>query len=179
MTPPHDYIGVVTLDTAKFTRADYERLPEGFPAQLIDGRLVRNPSPTIRHQRIVGELFINLLEVAGEGRVCFAPLDVFIDDLNVLQPDILVFAESPANETREVPIPVLVAEVLSPETARWDKGFKARTYLAAGVREVWLVDPIRKEIEIRAKGQSVKSRDTIEAVSLAVPGFRVIPADLL
>jgi Uma2 family endonuclease len=61
---------------------------------------------------------------------------------------------------------------------RRDKGIKTRTYLAAGVREVWLVDPIRKEIEIRAKGQSVKSRDTIEAVSRVVPGFRLTPSDL-
>ena len=29
-----------------FTRADYDRLPEGFPAQLIHGWLVRDPAPS-------------------------------------------------------------------------------------------------------------------------------------
>ena len=32
--------------TALFTRAQYDQLPEGFPAQLIEGDLVRDPAPT-------------------------------------------------------------------------------------------------------------------------------------
>ncbi|MHC4340551.1 MAG: hypothetical protein ACYSX0_10110 [Planctomycetota bacterium] len=59
----------MTLDAVKFTRADYERLPEGLPAQLLDGQLVKAPSPTFLHQRISGRLFTALLQVVGEGRV--------------------------------------------------------------------------------------------------------------
>ena len=87
-----DYTDVVT-GVAQFTRADYERLPEGFPAELIDGMLVKEPSPTWDHQTFVGRLFTRLQDFAGAGRVVVSPIDVFIDDYNVLQPDVLVLDE--------------------------------------------------------------------------------------
>lgn len=36
---------------------------------------------------------------------------------------------------------VLAIEVLSPSTARYDRGFKRRYYQRAGVGESWVVDP--------------------------------------
>ena len=41
---------MVVTETTRFDRADYMRLPEGFPAQLIGGFLVRDPSPVTGHQ---------------------------------------------------------------------------------------------------------------------------------
>ena len=35
------------------------------------------------------------------------------------------------------PAPVLVAEILSPSTQRYDRGAKLRIYAAAGVKEAW------------------------------------------
>ena len=36
---------VTAIDT-KYTVDDYLSLPEGFPAELLDGRLVKEPAPT-------------------------------------------------------------------------------------------------------------------------------------
>ena len=41
---------------ALFTRIDYNRLPQGFPAQLIEGAFVEEPAPTYGHQNVVGRL---------------------------------------------------------------------------------------------------------------------------
>jgi Uma2 family endonuclease len=46
--------------------------------------------------------------------------------------------------------PDLVIEILSKSTAADDKGSKKDNYELHGVREYWLVDPIRKSIEVYA-----------------------------
>ncbi|MCZ6785827.1 MAG: Uma2 family endonuclease, partial [Planctomycetota bacterium] len=72
------------MQTSRYTRADYMRLPEGFPAELVDGMLVKEPSPTGWHQELGQRLVIRLRERIGPALP--SPIDVFIDDYNVLQP---------------------------------------------------------------------------------------------
>lgn len=43
----------------------------------------------------------------------------------------------------------IVFEYLSPSTSLYDRTTKADTYLALGVRELWLVDPVTATIEVR------------------------------
>jgi len=43
----------------------------------------------------------------------------------------------------------LVIELISPGSAIYDRNTKADTYAALGVRELWLVDEISGEIEVR------------------------------
>lgn len=164
-----------SLLTEKFTRRDYLQLPEGFPAELIDGEFVKEPSPTYRHQGQVLRLALRLVPVVGDRRVVIAPADVSIDDWNVLQPDVLV--RNPADDlvdpAAEPGVPVLVAEVLSPSTARRDRDLKTAIYLRAGVGEVWLVDPEGSSIEVHDAGGVATFRGAEPAVSRAVEGFRV------
>ena len=163
------------IDNDKFTRKDYLELPEGFPAELVDGGLVKRPAPTRWHQRLVGELAIRLRDVAGAGRVLTAPTDVFVDDWNVFQPDVLVYAPEDAVVGPEAPsgvIPLLAVEVLSPSTAARDREKKTAIYLRAGVREVWLVDPDAHAIEVHAAAGVRRLAPAEFAESTAVPGFR-------
>jgi Uma2 family endonuclease len=171
---------VVTLRSAKYTRADYERLPEGFPAELMDGQLIKEPSPLPWHQLIAQRLLIALGAVVGERRAYIAPVDVFIDDLNVLQPDVLVVPKGsePGPETTEIALPELVVEVFSPSSRVRDRRIKSGTYLRAGVREVWLVDPAAQTIEVCSASGSRSFRDGEQAPSTAVPGFSLVPDDL-
>ncbi|MFQ5844557.1 MAG: Uma2 family endonuclease [Planctomycetota bacterium] len=170
----------MTVTSPRFTSVDYERLPEGFPAELIDGTLVKEPSPTPWHQDLVLHLGQLLRSVVGRGRVLVSPIDVFIDDHNVLQPDVLALDAKRAvrPEDARVALPLLVVEVLSPATARWDRDVKTTIYLGAGVREVWLVDPASKAIEIRSRTGCETVGTGARAVSRAVPGLEVEAADL-
>lgn len=157
------------VTTARYTESDYMRLPEGFPAQLIDGMLVKEPSPTLWHQQLVLRLARSLCDELGERRVVISPIDVFIDRFNVLQPDVVVLPEdtpSGPGLTR-IPIPILAVEVFSPTSRRRDRGIKTPSYLRAGVREVWLVDPESESVEIvTASGATAVSEGVARAKTL-------------
>lgn len=106
-----------------------------------------SPSPDTSHQRIVlniAALFARYLERHPVGEVLIAPLDVYLSDVNVLQPDVIFVS----NQRRKIitdhgveGAPDFVAEILSPSSARYDKGSKRKIYARAGVKELWLVDP--------------------------------------
>jgi Uma2 family endonuclease len=166
-------MAMVTL--SRFTTRDYMRLPEGFPAQLVEGLLVRDPAPVPWHQRVARRLLFAIAEDVGQERVMHAPLDLVLDDQNVYQPDILVFdRDVPFRPgTREIETPALVVEVLSPSTAALDRGVKCRRYLAGGVREVWLVDPDSGMVEIRGPGGITRAGPDGVAQSAALDGIAV------
>ena len=52
-------------------------------------------------------------------------------------------------QTCALPIwaPDLVVEVLSPRTAKNDRGYKKDLYESSGVKEYWIVDPTLRSIE--------------------------------
>lgn len=166
--------------TERFTRRDYVRLPEGFPAELIEGDLVREPAPTYGHQRLISRLQARLFAVAGTDRVLPAPTDVFVDEWSVLQPDIQVTPPGPPVHRRpeEEPIPVVVFEVLSPATARRDRQRKTAIYLRAGVREVWLVDPEAGAVEVHTAGGVERVTGNGRAASAALAGFTLAWSDV-
>lgn len=166
--------------SARFTRKDYERLPEGFPAQLVDGALVKDPAPTPWHQRLVLRIARALEAAVGEARVLVAPTDVFLDDWNAFQPDVLLLPEGTVvrPETREAPRPDLVVEVLSPATAGRDRRRKAPICLEHGISEVWLADPEDRSVEVRTSSETRRFADDEPAESRVAPGFRLVPRDL-
>ena len=159
--------------TEPFTRKDYQQLPEGFPAELIDGMLVRQPPPTAWHQGLVIRIAHRLHSVVGPDRAIVSPVDVAIDEHNVLQPDLLLLAEEDRVRPgmKQVALPLMVFEVLSPSTARRDRLVKADNYLRAGVREVWLVDPDAGTIEIRTRDGATVFDANDEARSMVLPDF--------
>lgn len=166
-------------DTVRFTRADYMRLPEGFPAILLDGEFLRKAAPSFGHQALVLDIAMRLSLVAPR-RVLTAPVDVVIDDHNVLQPDVLVFGGSvrDAREAGPDEIPVLVVEVLSPSTAERDRDRETAAHLRAGVSEIWLVDPAEGSIDHVTPEATQRHAAGAQAVSAVVPGFRMRWSDL-
>jgi Uma2 family endonuclease len=161
-----------------FNRSDYDQLPEGFPAQLVEGELVRGPAADYGHQRIVSRIHLRLADLVGPDRVVESPIDVVLDNHNVYQPDLLVLPRAPRSDARYAGMPVLVVEVLSPTTARLDRVRKRRRYLEGGVEEVWLVDRVSETIEVyTTKGARIRDREEA-AESEAVEGFRLSYAEL-
>src|SRR5262245_37933879 len=75
------------------TYRDYAALPDdGKRYELYEGELVEMPSPTLRHQRAIGNLYTILrrhVDRHGLGEVLLAPFDVILSDTTVFQPDIL------------------------------------------------------------------------------------------
>ncbi len=137
-----------------YTYADYAKLPEGAPYQLIGGQLIMTPSPIPYHQEISRELEFKMLafvEKQGLGHVYDAPLDVYFSDSDVYQPDIMFIRKERVEiigKTKIEGAPDIVIEILSPSTAYYDLRKKFRVYEQSGVSEYWIVDPELKRIEV-------------------------------
>lgn len=159
-----------------FTRREYALLPEGFPAQLVEGCLVHEATPVYGHQDAQREILLALVAVVEPSRVLAAPVDVPIDDVNVYRPDVAVFRERPPRGEAGTLVPVVVFEVLSPSTASRDRVVKCPRYLAAGVEEVWLVDRDARTVEVFDREGTRTARASEAVESRALRGFRLVPA---
>ena len=161
----------------KKTYADYQKLKEGEPYQLINGMLVKSTSPTVNHQRIVKRIVrkLQLLEEKGSGEMLHAPIDVHLSDTEVYQPDIVFVSARRLSIIGEKNIsgaPDLVIEVLSPATAYYDLRHKRSIYEQHGVNEYWIVDPMEKTIEVQKNSSTgfriigkAREKDTMKSES--------------
>ena len=137
------------------TVEDYRLLPDGGPRyQLIEGDLFMAPAPNRYHQ----DISLNITLILGKylerhpiGKLYAAPFDVYFDEINVHQPD-LVFV---SNKNRSIlthagaeGAPDLVVEILSPKTAELDKKPKRRVFARSGVKEFWIIDPDAKVVHV-------------------------------
>ncbi|MCB9663802.1 MAG: Uma2 family endonuclease [Alphaproteobacteria bacterium] len=148
-------------------------------AELVDGEVVVTPSPSWWHGGLcerLGHAF-RLWADAQPHRwhVRHAPLDLHLGPDRVVQPDLALFqGDIPWDEPRPLRrLPRLVVEVASPSTADHDRRTKRLLYAAAGVPELWLVDP-EGVVEVFT-GAALGHRE-VEATRLAartVPGLEV------
>ncbi len=164
--------------TALFTVKDYRALPEDLRVHLLDGVLVRDDAPLFGHQRLQGRIIYALQRLLGPDSVFAAPVAVIVDDLNVFEPDIVVLDEPPPDTARDVGVPLVVFEILSPSTRSRDRDFKTKRYLGLGVKEVWLVDPDEHLVEVCDLGGSRLARGREVARSYAIDGFELVPETL-
>lgn len=139
----------------------YQLLPQGTSVQLINNQFVMSPGPSVKHQDLLGAIYIKLqswVKSKKLGKVLMAPLDVHFDEKEVYQPDLLFISNQKAEIIFENAIygaPDLVIELLSPSNANFDLHQKKDIYLKKKVKEYWIVDPITKEVtgfELGAKG---------------------------
>jgi Uma2 family endonuclease len=140
-----------------YTYADVLEWDEDARCEIMDGELYMMSAPTIDHQRISRNLFLELA-VFLKGKTCeacFAPFSVRLipeEDLSddtVLEPDIAVVCDPSKLDKRSCNGPPdLIIEILSPSTARYDRLMKFHKYQEAGVREYWMVDPETRTIQV-------------------------------
>jgi len=138
----------------KFTYQDYLLLPEDKRYEIIEGELIMVPATIPYHQDVSKNLFLvldNYVKSRNLGKVYYAPIDVVLSNENVVQPDILFISKQRLSIITEKNIqgaPDLVIEIISPATREKDRILKRKLYAKFGVREFWLVDTEKKEIEV-------------------------------
>ena len=121
------------------------------------------PSPERYHQDILGNLYLILrsyLEKRPLGSAHLAPSDVCLSDINVFQPDLYYVSKarkSVLTKQGATGAPNLVVEILSPKTAKLDRGIKREVYARCGVEEMWILDPLLKRISIYRFANSIES----------------------
>lgn len=120
--------------------------------ELINGRAVMmSPRPSVDHNRVVSNLS-RIFQIYLRGKRCeafFDGVEVHLDEKNVFVPDAMIVCNRDIIRRKGIyGVPDLVVEVLSPHTAKNDRGEKKDTYEKFGIREYWLADPLAKSIEV-------------------------------
>ncbi|HEX8722140.1 MAG TPA: Uma2 family endonuclease [Pyrinomonadaceae bacterium] len=170
---------------------EFWALPESvLPTEYIDGEIIMAPTPTVRHQTVLGNMFITLhafVKANALGRVYLSPLDVVLPTGEVVQPDIFFLdpgqAERASAAKRVEAVPPFLVEILSPGSARHDAVRKRELYEKNGVREYWIVDAKERAVSqlvLRKKHYALtelRESDTIKAAVLA--GFETAVGELM
>jgi len=167
------------------TVENYKLLPETGPRyQLIQGDLYMSPAPNRFHQEISRNLQFELhshLKRNPIGKLFNAPFDVYLDEFNVFQPDIIIVLNERLEILTEEGVegaPELVVEILSLKTRRLDLVNKKQEYARAGVKVLWIIDPEPRTIDIHQftptgieEIRQVVEEDTLSSDLL--PGFNL------
>ena len=138
-----------------YTIEDIYALPEGERAELIDGNIYYMAPPNRRHQDIIFSLSRRIADYIesknGDCKVYLAPFAVFLneDDKNYVEPDISIICDSnKLNDKGCNGAPDWVLEIVSPSSKQMDYYKKLFKYRTAGVREYWIVDPVKERITV-------------------------------
>lgn len=138
-----------------YTIRDIYALPDGKRAELIDGQIFMMTPPSARHQDIVFAISRRIADYIdaqkGDCKIYLAPYAVFLnaDDRNYVEPDISVICDRSKLDDRGcIGAPDWVIEVASPSTERMDYGIKLFRYRSAGVREYWIVNPMKRAVNV-------------------------------
>ena len=149
---------------------EYQRLPERMRAEWVDGEVIVSPSPTFRHQQAARRL-ANLLERSLPDLVVVEAVTVVLaPKLRERIPDVVVVTEEPSGVVTETPL--IAVEVTSPGNRSEDTVRKSTEYLAAGVGQYWLADPVERTLDVFELGPdgwvvvARVDRDTPEATVL-------------
>ena len=161
--------------------ADLLSMPDdGRRYEIHGGELVMVPAPIMRHQFAALEIVtvLNDYRRRSGGLAVPAPFDVVFDEHDVLQPDVVFFRAErlhlldPDGPARAAPD--LVVEVLSASTAQLDRGRKMRTFARYAVPEYWIVDPLRRRIEVHVLDRDARDAEgAYRRAQAAAPGDTV------
>ena len=136
--------------TADMVRAFPE---DGNRYEVVHGELLVTPAPRPWHEIVQGRLALALEAYLREqpvGHLFGSRSDISWSPDTLVSPDLFV---APLEEARTLDWSkmqhlLLIAEVLSPSSTRFDRFVKRRRYQEAGVPVYWIVDPDERMVEI-------------------------------
>ena len=151
----------MTVATQKMTLSEFLAYDDGTDNlyELENGELISMPAESDVNQRIASFLFAFFLGLGIPSYRLRIGMEVAVSGarVSVRIPDLLVLSEELATEmagaTRSIvlmdmPPPLLVVEVVSPNQEKRDYRYKRSEYAARGIAEYWIVDPIAKQVTI-------------------------------
>ena len=164
---------------------DYFALPETLHTiELSDGILTLLPTPTIKHQEVLGNLMVALhtyLEAHPTGkaihRICTR-----LKDQRIRQPDLLYLMNEHRDRRGEFVygVPDWVAEIIDEVSRHTDEVDKLAEYAEAGIPEYWLLDSKAVNIRVYVLREGASEyilNATYKAGEIArsvtIPGFEV------
>jgi Uma2 family endonuclease len=167
------------------TFADIEALPPGITGEIINGVLYTQARPVTRNIKAGQRLARHLegpFEIDDRGGWIFLVEPEVEIGPHLLVPDVAGWrADRLPDDYLELPRQVIapdwVCELLSPTTAKRDKGDKARIYATYDVGHVWFVDPPARTLDVFVR----RDRDWVlhaffeDGDDVAAPPFEASP----
>jgi Uma2 family endonuclease len=176
--------------TTRLTFEEFERLPDQpGKRELLKGELIELPPADKKHNRIARRIFLRLhaaLEGAqkgGEarelGEVCIESGYLLSGDGWVI-PDVSVdHAGQPEGEKYVAGAPAIAIEVVSPSNSAEDLATKIGLYFQYGAREVWIVYPRTRHLDIHIPGGSRAITADQSVTTPLLPAFSMPVAEIL
>jgi Uma2 family endonuclease len=134
-------------------RQFYTDLSPEDKAEFIMGEVVYHSPALSRHNRVLRRL----VSLAERFTAQYEVGEIFFEKCmleltrNSYEPDFMFYttavAEQIMPDTLIFPVPQMIAEILSPSTAKNDTGIKKRDYERHNVTEYWIIDPEAEWIE--------------------------------
>lgn len=147
--------------SVRATYQDIENVPPERVAELVEGRLITSPRPSMPHAMVSSALatLISMpfrfgVDGPGGWHIVFEPELHFgsRENLDVLVPDLAGWRVERLPEVPEVAhmklAPDWICEVLSDSTEAVDRIRKMPIYLREGVAHAWLVSPRHRTVEV-------------------------------
>jgi Uma2 family endonuclease len=135
-------------------RRDFrEWIDDAQKAEFINGEVIMHSPVKRRHWKVSGFLSTLLNVYVGVNHLGTVGVEKVMISLtrNDYEPDICFFnSEKSADFTEDqmlFPAPDFIIEILSKRTAKMDKTIKKQDYAAHGVKEYWIIDPIKQVVE--------------------------------
>jgi len=181
---PADHGRAMTLE--EFMEAEED---EGYRYELARGVLEVTNVPNDPHGQVIANLYDaisrhrrdhpGVIQRYGGGSEFRFWLPRMISGRN---PDLGVVLRGAAKDWRGRRLPALAAEVVSRGSVKRDYETKREEYLAYGLLEYWIVDPMKHEVTVLTRRgdtwNEMVFRDEQVIVSLVLPGFATTVAEL-
>jgi Uma2 family endonuclease len=171
----------------KLTLEEWAALDEDEPGELVDGWLTEEEVPDLTHESVVAWL-VGVLRgwlIARGGFVFGSEAKVAVKPSRGRKPDVTAYFPGRTGLKRRgivrVP-PDIAVEVVSetPRDVRRDRIEKSNEYATFGVRWYWLIDPVKRTLEVLelgADGRYVHALGAAEG-QVAPPGCDGLVLDL-
>jgi Uma2 family endonuclease len=150
----------------RYTLEEFWALPEREDRaryNLIGGYLFMVPPPNPPHGDVDSRMnksimrFLLVNKIEGDVHHPNEPIYIRAEGSTYLEPDMMFVSKELRQRMGSKRTSAdIVFEYLSRSTSVYDRTTKADTYLALGVRELWLIDPITETIEVRHASKDVE-----------------------
>ncbi|NET73732.1 MAG: Uma2 family endonuclease [Sphaerospermopsis sp. SIO1G2] len=152
----------MTITAAKkMTFAEFLEFDDGTDNfyELENGELIIMPSESEINQRIAMFLVAYFLQLGIPYYRLRMKTEIAVNSrmVGVRVPDLVIFSEELAEAMTDakrslilmdMPPPLLVVEVVSPNQENRDYRYKRSEYAARGIAEYWIVDPMQKKVTV-------------------------------
>jgi Uma2 family endonuclease len=146
--------------TPKMTYEEFlEWADEDTSAEWVNGEIVMASPASVRHQQVSKFLCVLLehyVQAHTLGEILPAPFQMKTGAaLPGREPDLLFIANEHLDRLKNTYLDGaadLAVEIISPESRARDRGEKFYEYEQGGVREYWLIDPLRKQADFYQLG---------------------------